>query len=299
MQEFFQQILNGTAVGAAYAVVALGFGLIFSVMRVINLAQPDLLTIGAYATYVVASTSFLAHASWPVAFLVVIMAGVAVAAIGGLIIQETVVRPLQHRDMLMPFLATAGVAIIIENGVQAIWGVDPVGIPPVVPVVSYSIGGVTITSTQLIIIAAALVILAAVSYYVRRTRLGLATRAVAERSEIAATCGVDVRRVGQVTVLLASASAGLGGVVLALLFSSATPTFSLTFGVKAFVVMLVSGNRHIEAIMASGLALGIGEALITGYVSSSYRDAVSYGILIAILLWRPQGVFGSYPTTAA
>jgi branched-chain amino acid transport system permease protein len=298
MQEFVQQLVNGIAVGSTYAVVALGFGLVFSVMRVLNLTHPDFLMVAAYATYMVAVYVIAHFVGMPavLAVALTIAAGVIVASALGLLVQTAVIQPLQRRDVMMPFLATAGVSIAIENAVQAVYGSDPVAIPIVAPNIRYQVAGVSFTSLQLLVLIASVAILVVVSFYVRRTKLGLATRAIAERPAIAATCGVNVRAVSQVTMIVAAATAGLGGVTVGLLFSSATPTLGLTFGVKSFVVMLVAGNKNIEAIMLMGILLGILEALVSGYVSSTYRDAFTYGILIAILLWRPNGIFGSYST---
>jgi branched-chain amino acid transport system permease protein len=195
---------------------------------------------------------------------------------------------------LIPFIATAGVSIFLQNGAQRLFGPDPVPVPNIMPLHTFSIGGVRVTSMQLTTLLTAVVIMIGLRYYVRHTKWGRATRAVAERPEVAAACGVNINLVSQLTVSIASVMAGAAGVTLGLLYTSAAPFMGLIFGLKSFVCMLVAGNRHIEAIMAVGLILGILEALVTGYVSSNFRDAVAFGLLLAVLFFRPQGLFGSY-----
>jgi branched-chain amino acid transport system permease protein len=163
-----------------------------------------------------------------------------------------------------------------------------------IPPHTFTLGGVRVTGMQLATFVTAVVIMLALRYYVQSTRWGRATRAVAEKPDVAAACGVNVNRVSQLTVSIASIMAGAAGVALGLLYTSAAPFMGLLFGLKSFICMLVAGNRHIEAIMVVGLLLGVVEAMVTGYVSSNLRDAVAFALLLAVLFFRPQGLFGSY-----
>jgi branched-chain amino acid transport system permease protein len=147
---------------------------------------------------------------------------------------------------------------------------------------------------QVTTVLTAVAVMLALRYYVYYTRWGRATRAVAEKPDVAAACGVNINLVSQLTVSIASIMAGVAGVTLGLLYTSAAPFMGLLFGLKSFVCMLVAGNRHIEAIMAVGLLLGVVEAMVTGYISSNLRDAVAFALLLAVLVFRPQGLFGSY-----
>jgi branched-chain amino acid transport system permease protein len=212
----------------------------------------------------------------------------------GLILERLVVRPTRGTYILTPFIATSGVSIVLQNGAQRIFGPDPVRVPGVIPAHTFAVGGVRVTSMQITTVLTAVLIMLALRYYVYRTRWGRATRAVAEKPDVAAACGVNVNLVSQLTVSIASVMAGAAGVTLGLLYSSAAPFMGLLFGLKSFVCMLVAGNRYIEAIMAVGLLLGVVEAMVTGYVSSNLRDAVAFALLLAVLFFRPQGLFGSY-----
>jgi branched-chain amino acid transport system permease protein len=299
MEQFFQQLINGLMIGSTYAVVALGFGLIFSVMRVVNLAHPEIFMVGAYVAFVVITRLHVPGQGLGVSvavgvFLLVLVLAMVVTGVLGLILERLVVRPTRGTYILTPFIATSGVSIVLQNGAQRIFGPDPVRVPSVIPAHTFVLSGVRVTSMQITTVLTAVLIMLALRYYVYRTRWGRATRAVAEKPDVAAACGVNVNLVSQLTVSIASVMAGAAGVTLGLLYSSAAPFMGLLFGLKSFVCMLVAGNRYIEAIMVVGLLLGVVEAMVTGYVSSNLRDAVAFALLLAVLFFRPQGLFGSY-----
>jgi len=299
MEQFFQQLINGLMIGSTYAVVALGFGLIFSVMRVVNLAHPEIFMVGAYVAFVVITRLHVPGQGLGVSvavgvFLLVLVLAMVATGVVGLVLERLVVRPTRGTYILTPFIATSGVSIVLQNGAQRIFGPDPVRVPSVIPAHTFVLSGVRVTSMQITTVLTAVLIMLALRYYVYRTRWGRATRAVAEKPDVAAACGVNVNLVSQLTVSIASVMAGAAGVTLGLLYSSAAPFMGLLFGLKSFVCMLVAGNRYIEAIMAVGLLLGVVEAMVTGYVSSNLRDAVAFALLLAVLFFRPQGLFGSY-----
>lgn len=287
MTLLLQQLLNGLIIGSTYAVVALGFSLVFTVARVINFAHPDIFMVGMFAGLLVG-----AHVSQN--FVVVLLAGALGAGAVGYGLERVVLRPLRSRDVLMTLMGTLGVAIMLENGMAALMSPDPVAYPRVVANVAFGAADVSISSLQLVNLGLSVVMLAAASSYVRRTRYGRATRAIAERPDVAAAFGVDVNRVSQITVLLASGMAGVAAVSVGLLYGSAWAFVGLLYGLKSFVCMLVAGNRYFEGVMLVALTLGVLEALVTGYFSSSLRDAVAFFVLIGVLYFRPDGLFGSY-----
>jgi len=299
MEQLVQQLVNGIMTGSTYAVVALGFGLVFSVMRVVNLAHPEIFMIGAYVAFIVITGLNLHGEALGVLVAVPLFLGVLLVAMlttgmVGLILERLVIRPTRGTYILTPFIATAGVSIALQNSAQRLFGPDPVRVPSLIPPHTFTLGGVRVTGMQLATFVTAVVIMLALRYYVQSTRWGRATRAVAEKPDVAAACGVNVNRVSQLTVSIASIMAGAAGVALSLLYTSAAPFMGLLFGLKSFICMLVAGNRHIEAIMVVGLLLGVVEAMVTGYVSSNLRDAVAFALLLAVLFFRPQGLFGSY-----
>ena len=287
MDLFIQQLANGLIIGSTYAVVAIGFALVFTVLRVINFAHPEIFMVGMFA-------GLLAGVHISDNFIVVLFFGAAGAALVGLALERAVLRPLRGRDVLMTLIATLGVAIMLQNGTAAVMSPDPVAFPPAIPVTLLLSERIILTSTQAVNFVVSILLLAGVSLYVRRTRYGRATRAIAERPDVAAAFGVDVTRVSQVTVVIASAMAGVAAVSVGALYGSAWAFVGLFYGLKAFICMLVAGNRFFEGVILVALSLGIVEALVTGYVSSNFRDVAAFVILIAVLYFRPNGIFGSY-----
>jgi len=265
MELFLQQVLNGLMIGSTYAVVALGFSLVFSVMRVVNMAHPEFFMAGAFGAYLT-----IRHVTTN--FFGVLAGGMLVAAVIGLVVERLAIRPVRGRYVMIPFIATSGVGIALQHLAERVFGSDPVAIPPVVPTVSYTLGQLS----------------------VRNTKWGRATRAVAERPEVAAAFGVDVNFVSRLTIGISALMAGAAGVSIGILYTSAWAFMGLLYGLKSFVCMLVAGNRHIEGVMAIGLLLGVLEALVSGYVSSTLRDAVAFGVLVVVLVFKPGGLFGSY-----
>jgi branched-chain amino acid transport system permease protein len=287
MSLLLQQIANGLVIGSTYAVVALGFALAFTVLRVINFAHPDIFMVGMFAGLVFAFPGL-----W--GFAVALVAGALGSAAVGYALERTVLSPLRGRDVLMTLIGTLGVAIMLENSMALIAGPDPVSYPNLVPARFVDIGTVTLTLRQVVNFAICLALLALVSLYVRVTKFGRATRAIAERPEIAAAFGVDVGLVCRATILIASGMAGVAAASVGMLYGTASAFVGLLYGLKAFTCMLVAGNRYFEGVMVVALGLGIIEALVTGYLSSSLRDAVAFFLLIGVLLFRPNGLFGSY-----
>jgi branched-chain amino acid transport system permease protein len=287
MELFLQQVLNGLMIGSTYAVVALGFSLVFSVMRVVNMAHPEFFMAGAFGAYL--TTRYVTEH-----FAGVLVGGIAVAAAVGLAVERLAIRPLRGRYILIPFIATSGVGITLQHGAERLFGSDPVLVPAVVPSVSYQLGPLWVTRMQLVTLGIAAVLMLGLRYYVRSTKWGRATRAVAERPEVAAAFGVDVAMVSRLTVGISAVMAGAAGVAIGLLYTSAWAFMGLLYGLKSFVCMLVAGNRHIEGVMAVGLMVGVLEALVSGYITSTLRDAVAFSVLVVVLVFKPRGLFGSY-----
>ncbi len=288
MDLFLQQLANGLIIGSTYAVVALGFALAFTVLRVINFAHPEIFMVGMFAG-LVAGTQFPAGG-----FIGAVLLGAVGAAIVGFVLERTVIQPLRGRDVLSTLIGTLGVAIMLQNGMAIIAGPDPVAYPTLLPRQSIELGPVILTVRQLANFGICVLLLAFVSFYVRKTKLGRATRAIAERPDVAAAFGINVGLVCSVTIVIASLMGGVAAVSVGTLYGSAWAFVGLLYGLKAFTCMLVAGNRYFEGVMVVGLGIGVIEALVTGYVSSSLKDAVAFFVLIGVLYFRPNGLFGSY-----
>ena len=287
MELLLQQIANGLVVGSTYAVVAIGFALVFTVMRVVNLAHPDIMML---ATFLVIgmTTAFSDN-------LFVVVPSVLVAGmLAGLLIERGILRQLRGRALLMPMIGTAGVSALLQNGMAGFVGADPRAFPTLIPQQTLSVGTLALSLAQVVTITVAALMMIIVSFYVRGTSWGRATRALGENADVAAAFGVDVNRVAQITVALSTAMAALAGLTLGSLYQITTPYIAMTYTLKSSICMLVAGNRQIEGVIVVGLLLGIVESLVTAYLTSSLRDAVAFGVLIVVLYVRPGGLFGSY-----
>lgn len=285
MDQLAQQLVNGIMVGAIYAVVAIGFGLVFSVLDVLNMTHIPLVVSGGYITYL---TLFLVDN-----IVAVILASALVTLLIGMAIERFVLRPIRDADVLTSFVVTMGVALAFQYGIQLAFGAD--GVRVNAPSFGlFSVGGAAFSTMQLLVLAMSAVMLVGVRYYVVSTRWGRAARAVAERRYLAAGLGIDVDRVSQLTVGISAALAGVAGAGIALSQGILEPFMGVTFGIKAWVALIVAGNKSIAGIVGVALALGIVEALVAGYVSSQWRDAIAYALMIGVLVARPRGVFGSF-----
>src|SRR2546422_7242529 len=244
MELFLQQVLNGLMIGSTYAVVALGFSLVFSVMRVVNMAHPEFFMAGSFG-----ASLTIRHVTTN--FFGVLAGGMLVAAVVGLVVERLAIRPVRGRYVMIPFIATSGVGIALQHLAERVFGSDPVAIPPVVPTVSYTLGQLSVTRMQLVTFAIAAVLMLGLRYYVRNTKWGRATRAVAERPEVAAAFGVDVNFVSRLTIGISALMAGVAGVTNGHLYPGAWALLWLVLCPKVFRWILVGGQRHIGGVLGS------------------------------------------------
>jgi branched-chain amino acid transport system permease protein len=282
-----QQLINGLMLGASYALVAIGYTLIFGVLRLLHFAHGEVFMIGAYVglqivIYLATTNIFLA------------IAGAALAtAVLGVIIAYVAVRPVSKKYPLAPLISTIGVTIVLQNLAISLFGGQQVAFPETISAVLYRFGPVTISSVQVFILLVALVSMAALWLFIARTKMGRAIRATSENHETAALLGVDVDRVVVVTFLVASLLAGIAGVLDGVKNSAISPHMGLEVAVKALVVMLLGGLGNVPGAMAAGILLGLVEILTSAYIGTSVRDFFTFVILILILLYRPTGLFGT------
>ena len=281
-----QQIVNGVTIGAVYALIAVGLTLVFGILDVINFAHGEFYMLGAFLTY---SLTVRLGLDYFLALVLTIVGGAG----AGLIAERLTVRPLQGRHMFTVVLSTLGLSIFLQNGALLTWGPDPREIElawggrPIV------VGGVVITMLRLAVIVTSAVVIAALTWFIRRTIWGMAMRAVAKNRDAAALMGVPVRRVFALTFAVGTAMAGVAGGLLGAMFTI-EPTMGEWAVVKAFCVVIMGGMGNVPGAVLGGLILGVAENVGGGFLpgGSSYKDGIGYAILIAVLLLRPQGLFG-------
>ncbi|MCX8493525.1 MAG: branched-chain amino acid ABC transporter permease [Chthoniobacterales bacterium] len=294
MHEFLQQLINGLSLGAIYALIALGYSMVYGLLKFINFAHGDVLMIGAFAGfYATPVARHLFPHPWMTTTAVLIWAMI-VCAILGVIIERLAYRPLRNQPKLAVLITSIGVSLLLSYGGQILFGVNQKAFPDLLPPIRIALGeGVTISGNHLLVIAVTLVLLVTLREIVLRSRFGLALRALSQNRDAAALMGVNSNAVISLTFAVGSALAGAAGVLYAMNIHSIEPLMGTQPGIKAFVAAVLGGIGSLPGAAVGGLLLGLSECLLGGSFLSSYRDAIAFGILIVILLIRPAGLFGS------
>jgi branched-chain amino acid transport system permease protein len=282
----YQQLINGLMLGASYALIAIGYTLIFGVLKLLYFAHGEVFMVGAFVgLYLV----ILGGANIYVAML----GAMVICALLGVIAVYVSVRPVAKDRPLAPLISTIGLTIVLQNLAVYLLGGQQVAFPETIRQELYHIGPVTISSVQIFILGVAIALMVLLWLFIERTRMGRAIRATAENHETAALLGVDVNRVVLVTFVIGSGIAGIAGVLDGVKNSGISPFMGLGAAVKGLVVMLLGGLGNVVGAMVAGLLLGMIEILSAAYIGTTERDLFSFLILILILLYRPTGLFGT------
>lgn len=293
MAEFLQQLLNGVSLGAIYALIALGYTMVYGVLGFINFAHSEVFMCGAFAGWLLADRlgGFLRPGTFAGGFAVLALAMV-VAAVLGMLVERLAYRPLRGAPTLNVLITAIGVSILLQNLVQFIFGATPKTYPALFPAVQLNAGPVSASSTQLVVVAVAVVLMLVLRLVVLKTRLGAAMRAVAFNPKAAALVGIDVNAIVAVTFAIGSALAGAGGVLYALNYPSIEPTMGTLPGIKAFVAAVLGGIGNFPGAALGALLLGVTETFVAGSRASTFKDAIAFAVLILVLLFRPAGLLG-------
>jgi branched-chain amino acid transport system permease protein len=302
-----QSLLNGLSIGSVYAVFAMGYTLVFSILGIINFAHGAVFTLGAYLTYALAVGHFginglLADVSLPVTlpFFPALLLGSILAGLAGMAVERLAFRPLRLRgaDPLLALVSSLGVALIVVNLIQYLVGAEIYSFPADIfgnlpMAVIFSIGGkpVAVRTIQIILFAASLMMLAGLGWFISCTRGGKALRATAENPDTASLLGISVNRFILGTFFISGLLGGLSGTLIGASFGVSGPYFGVAYGLKGLAVIVLGGLGSIPGAVVGGLVIGLGEALLPADMSS-YKEAVAFVLLFAILLIRPQGLLG-------
>ena len=292
MTEFLQQIINGLSLGAIYALIALGYTMVYGVLRFINFAHSDVFMIGAYAGYHLAPKL---GAGSLAGGLAVLFAAMAVCAMLGMVIEKLAYRPLRNRSTLTVLITAIGVSLLIQNVAQNQklgFGPNPKAFPRLFPETNLHFGQLVVSSNQLIVLGVTVVLLGALWWIVHRTRIGTAMRALSFNATAASLVGIDNDAVISFTFALGSALAGAGGILYAMNYPSIDPLMGTLPGLKAFVAAVLGGIGNLPGAALGGLLIGMVETFVSGTRASTFRDAIAFAILILILLFRPAGLLG-------
>ena len=296
MEWFSQQLINGLALGSIYALIALGYTMVYGVLRFINFAHSDVLMLGAYAAFFIAPAiqPFVPLPSLTGALLVTLLSALICAGIG-ILIEFLAYRPLRTRPKLTVLITAIGVSLFIEFTCQhkAVFGADTKPFPTLLPAKEFQLGGLLISSNDLVVMFVTALLLAGLWFVVQHTKVGTAMRAVSFNQQAAALMGVNINRIISFTFGLGSALAAVAGILYALKAPGIEPLMGVQPGIRAFIAAVLGGIGNLPGAALGGLLLGLLETFAGGTSGlSSYRDGIAFAILILILLFKPAGLLG-------
>ena len=292
MEYFLQQVVNGLQLGFVYALIALGYTMVYGIVRLINFAHGDVFMVGAFA-------GFFAIGALKLGFIEAVLFAMVACMILGVTIERLAYRPLRRAPKIAALITAIGVSLFLEyfSSLKFVFGPNYRPFPrPFDPAPVLTFGSVTISNVQVIIVVVALLLLAIQQFIVMKTKIGTAMRAVSYDHDAARLMGINVDLVISFTFALGSALAGAGGVLYAIAYPRIDPFMGILPGLKAFVAAVLGGIGIIPGAMLGALIMGQAEVLTAGYLSSTLRDAVAFGILILVLMFRPTGILGKRAT---
>ena len=300
MDIFIQQLINGVTLGSVYAVVALGYTMVYGIIQLINFAHGEVVMIGAMVAFSVITA--LAPGGWPP--LMVVAAGtlcaVPVCMAIGYGLERVAYRPLRNAPRLAPLISAIGMSIILQHLALLVWTRNYIAFPQIIRSQPYHIGGAMISNVQIAIIATSVAMMGGLALMVYRTRLGIAMRATAQNPHVAGLMGVDINRIIAATFLIGAALAAVAGVMVGSYYGIAHYQMGSLLGLKAFSAAVLGGIGNVPGAMLGGVLLGVVEALGAGYIGdftdnwfgSNYQDVFAFLVLIAVLVLRPSGLLG-------
>jgi len=323
MDIFLQQVINGLTLGSVYAIVALGYTMVYGIIQLINFAHGEVVMLGAMVAFTVITT--LVGAQVPLSPLLIVLVGtlaaIPVCMATGYMLERVAYRPLRRAPRLAPLITAIGMSIILQHIAMLVWSRNNLAFPQIIPLITFEVAGATITAVQIGIILISLALMAGLTYLVYRTKLGIAMRATAENAPVAALMGVSVDRVIASTFLIGAALGAIAGVMFGSYYGIAHYTMGAVLGLKAFSAAVLGGIGNLAGAMVGGLLLGLVEALGAGYIGdltdlcrwplvsgwfsercatdghlilfgSNYQDVFAFVVLILVLVFRPSGLLG-------
>jgi branched-chain amino acid transport system permease protein len=298
MDTFVQQLINGLNVGAIYALIALGYTMVYGILRLINFAHGDIYMVGAFTGYFIALNFGMAGPSWG-GLIIVLTGSMIVAALVGMAIERFAYRPVRKYSRMTTLITAIGVSLLIENLFVARFGGQGRAFPQLLQDRTYPLfGNAAISKSQILIFVVSVMLMLLLQWIIYRTKVGTAMRAVSFNLNSAKLMGINTNAIITFTFALGSALAAAGGVLTAQYTPNIDPLMGITTGLKAFVAAVLGGIGNIPGAVLGGLLIGVAETMVVGYgqgigIASTYRDAVAFAILILVLLVRPAGLLGS------
>lgn len=293
MDIFLQQLVNGLTIGSLYALVALGYTMVYGVMKLINFAHGDLVALSAFVGLTVYTNIFADGGTSIVAVITVFMFTAAIIAIVGVLLERLAYRPLRTAPRLSAVVSALGAGLVIQNAIMLIWGPNMKIFPSnLFPTTIWDINGVVVTFTQLMILGLSSVLMVALYLFINKTKMGTAIRAVAIDQDAARLMGINVNKIIMIIFVIGSALGAVAGLFIGIYYRGITFDMGWMYGLSAFVAAIIGGIGNIPGAMFGGLMLGLFNALISGYISSAWAETFTFILLIVVLIFRPTGILG-------
>ena len=296
MTEFLQQLINGISLGSIYALIALGYTMIYGILRFINFAHGDVFMIGAFSGYYLAILFGFSSATGTMSLLlafVILIAAMVICSLLGFTIEKLAYKPLRSSPKLTILITAIGISLFLEYSGQLVFGADPKSFPTLVEnTPAFNFRGTVIYSYPLIVIFTTLILIISLRLIVMKTKMGKAMRAVSYNMTAASLMGININKTISFTFIIGSSLAAAAGILFGLTYPKIDPLIGILYGLKAFVAAVLGGIGNITGAALGGLILGTVETFVSGYLSSTYRDAIAFAILIIILLVKPTGLMG-------
>jgi len=295
MQDFIQHLINGISLGSIYALIALGYTMVYGIMKMINFAHADVYMVGAFTAYYTAKWMGLEESPGLSTFVILLLVAMAVCSLLGLAIERFAYRPLRNSPKVNVLITAIGVSLFLEYAGQVVFGADPKVFPEVMKdFVISSFWGIDLKSSDITVLGVSLVAMMALNFIIQKTKLGRAMRAVSNNAPVASMLGVNTNRIIAFTFILGSCLAAVGSILVGMKYPKIDPLMGMMIGLKAFVAAVLGGIGNVQGAVLGALIMGLSEEMVVAYLSSTYRDALAFGILIVILIFKPTGLLGKY-----
>ena len=284
-QQFVQQLINGVSLGSIYALIALGYTMIYGIIKLINFAHGDIYMVGAYI-------GFFALTRAEMSIVPALLVSMVVTGLLGMLVERLAYKPLRHAPRISILITAIGVSFFLEYASMYFVTPTPRTFPNVIDNIAYNIGPFVVNGQQMMIMGITLILMVILTYIVQKTKLGKAMRAASFDVETAQLMGINADRVISYTFCIGSALAAAAGVLVGVYYNSIDPLMGIMPGLKAFVAAVLGGIGILPGAVTGGIILGVIEAMVSGFLSSTFRDAAAFGILILVLLFKPSGLLG-------
>lgn len=292
MSEFIQQLINGLSLGSIYALIALGYTMVYGILKFINFAHGEVFMLGAFSGYYLAKTFGVETSNLPMTLIIMLLTMI-ITAIIGMTIEKLAYRPLRKSSKLTVLITAIGVSLFLQYTGQLIFGAAPRSFPNILEGYNFTVAGAQIDSNQIVVIISAILLMLMLRFIVMKTKIGTAIRAVSNNMTASSLMGINIDTVISFTFAIGSALAGAAGILYSINYPSIDPLMGLLPGLKAFIAAVLGGIGNFPGAALGGLVIGVVETMTVGYLSPTFRDAVAFAILIIILIFKPTGLLGT------